>query len=360
MHSSVDVELGHSELDEACHLCHNICNTFSSYPLHKEVRNNMHDVLKLYFGLRAKCLWRMIKELGLMVIPALLLFSLLGTLMVLGLVYAPIYYSVLFYSFLLLACHFMRGDSTFLYSVFGVKRTKMLFSVEYMLLSFPFLCFFLHRDELWAVAIVLLPFMIAWYVPCRGFSLRLPTFPCLASGSYEYHRTGRLTMPLFLPLMAGGAIGAYIGNRNLVVAVCVIAASVISMLLMREWHVEYLFNYKSASRFLKLKLLFALRNACVIFLPIIICLILVDLSLPQLLLGALYYLGASLLLFQVEMLCFVSGGTNSGNDIISVIVYMVLNAIFCVSLIVPQAMPFSMIVSGVMAYYAYSEIKKYK
>ena len=37
----------------------------------------MHDVLKLYFGLRAKCLWRMIKELGLMVIPALLLFSLL-------------------------------------------------------------------------------------------------------------------------------------------------------------------------------------------------------------------------------------------------------------------------------------------
>ena len=78
----------------------------------------MHDVLKLYFGLRAKCLWRMIKELGLMVIPALLLFSLLGTLMVLGLVYAPIYYSVLFYSFLLLACHFMRGDSTFLYSVF--------------------------------------------------------------------------------------------------------------------------------------------------------------------------------------------------------------------------------------------------
>ncbi len=29
----------------------------------------MHDVLKLYFGLRAKCLWRMIKELGLMVIP---------------------------------------------------------------------------------------------------------------------------------------------------------------------------------------------------------------------------------------------------------------------------------------------------
>ena len=320
----------------------------------------MHDVLKLYFGLRAKCLWRMIKELGLMVIPALLLFSLLGTLMVLGLVYAPIYYSVLFYSFLLLACHFMRGDSTFLYSVFGVKRTKMLFSVEYMLLLFPFLCFFLHRDELWAVAIVLLPFMIAWYVPCGGFSLRLPTFPWLASGSYEYHRTGRLTMPLFLPLMAGGAIGAYIGNRNLVVAVCVIAASVISMLLMREWHVEYLFNYKSASRFLKLKLLFALRNACVIFLPIIICLILVDLSLPQLLLGALYYLGASLLLFQVEMLCFVSGGTNSGNDIISVIVYMVLNAIFCVSLIVPQAMPFSMIVSGVMAYYAYSEIKKYK
>ena len=31
-----------------------------------KLRHNMHDVLKLYFGLRAKCLWRMIKELGIM------------------------------------------------------------------------------------------------------------------------------------------------------------------------------------------------------------------------------------------------------------------------------------------------------
>ena len=62
-----------------------------------------------------------------MVIPALLLFSLLGTLMVLGLVYAPIYYSVLFYPFLLLACHFMRGDSTFLYSVFGDHGVLLIF-----------------------------------------------------------------------------------------------------------------------------------------------------------------------------------------------------------------------------------------
>ena len=29
-----------------------------------KLRHNMHDVLKLYFGLRAKCLWRMIKELA--------------------------------------------------------------------------------------------------------------------------------------------------------------------------------------------------------------------------------------------------------------------------------------------------------
>ncbi len=29
-----------------------------------KLRHNMHDVLKLSFGLRAKCLWRMIKELG--------------------------------------------------------------------------------------------------------------------------------------------------------------------------------------------------------------------------------------------------------------------------------------------------------
>ena len=136
-------------------------------------------------------------------------------------------------------------------------------------------------------------------------------------------------MLLFLPLIAGGAIGAYIGNRNLVVVVSMIATSVISLLLMRELYVEYLFYYKSALRFLKLKLLFALKNAFVIFLPFILCLILVDFNLPQLFFGASYYLSASLLLFQVEMLCFVSGGTNSGNDIISMLAYMVLIAIFC-------------------------------
>jgi hypothetical protein len=302
----------------------------------------------------------MIKELGIMAIPALLLFLFLGTLMVLRLGSAPVYYSVLLYVFLLLACHFMRDDSIFLYSVFGMKHTKMLFSVEYALLSIPFLCFILQRHEFWAIVVVLLSLLLACFVPCGGVSLRLPTFPCLASGSYEYHRGGRLAMPLLLPLITGGAIGAYIGNRNLVVAVSMMAASVFSMLLMREWHVEYLFHYKSAARFLELKLLFALRNACVIFLPFILCLILVDYDLSQLFLGASYYLAASLLLFQVEMLCFVSGGTNGGNDIISVLVYMVLNAIFYSSLIVPQTMPISMIVSGVLAYYAYSEIKKYK
>lgn len=316
----------------------------------------MRDVLKLYFGLRAKCLWRMIKELGLMVIPAVLLFTLLGTSTVLGLAFAPIYYSVLFYEFLLLVCHFMRGDSTFLYSVFGVEHTKMLFLVEYILLSIPFLYFFLQRGEPWAVAIVPFSLVLVCFVPCGGFSLHLPTFPCLASGSYEYHRGGRLAMLPFLPLLVGGTIGTYIGNRNLVVAVCMIAASVISISLIRERHVEYLFNYKSALRFLWLKLLFALKNTCVIFLPFILCLILVDFSLPQLLLGASYYLNTSLLLFQVEMLCFVSGG---GNDIISALAYMVLIVIFCVSLIAPQAMLFSMIVSGVLAYYAYSVIKKY-
>jgi hypothetical protein len=302
----------------------------------------------------------MMKELKLMVIPALLLFLFMGTLIIIKLVSAPIYYSVLLYIVLLLACHSVRGDSAFLYSTFGTGHTKMLFSVEYMLLSIPFICFFLYRDELWPVAVVLLSLVLVCLIPCGGFSLRLPTFPCLASGSYEYHRAGRLAMPLFLPLMAGGAIGAYIGNRNLVVAVCMIAASVISLLLMREWHVEYLFNYKSALRFLKLKLLFALKNAFVIFLPFILCLIFVDLNSPQLFLGASYYLSASLLLFQVEMLCLVSGGSNGGNDIISSLVYVFLNAIFYVSLIVPQAMLFSIIISGVLAYYAYSVIKKYK
>lgn len=320
----------------------------------------MHNVLKLYIGLMAKRRWRMLKELRLMAIPVVLFVLFLGATTALALTSSPTYYNVLLYVFLLLALHFNRGDSAFLYSVFGIKYTRMLFLVEYTVLSIPFLCFFLYRCDLWATAVVLFPILLARFVPSGGFFLRLPTFPWLASGSYEYHRGGRLAMLIFLPLIAGGAIGAYIGNRNLVVVVCMIAASVISMLLMREKYVEYLFHYKSVLRFLILKLLFALRNACVIFLPFILCSILVDCSLRQLFLTASYYLSASLLLFQVEMLCFVSGGTNGGNDLIMVLVLMVLNVIFCVSLIVPQTIALSMMVSGALAYYGYSEISKYK
>ncbi|MCR4765105.1 MAG: hypothetical protein K5856_02890 [Bacteroidaceae bacterium] len=302
----------------------------------------------------------MMKELGLIVIPALLLFMFLGTLVVLRLVAAPVYFSVLLYVFLLLAYHFNRGDSTFLYSIFGVRHTKMLFLVEYALLSIPFLCLFFYRYEFWAVAIVLLSLVSICFVPHGGLSLRLPTFPFLASGSYEYHRDGRLAIPLFIPLMVAAAMGAYIGNRNLVVTVSMIAASLFSLLLMREWHVEYLFNYKSAARVLQLKLLFALRNVCVVFLPFILCIILVDGSLHQLFMGASYYVGVSLLLFQVEMLFFVNGATHGGNDILSAIAFMVLNAIFYVSLFVPPILFFSIIVAGGLAYYANSVIKKCK
>lgn len=315
----------------------------------------MNDILKLYFTLRVKRLWRMIKELGFVAIPATLLLLFLSAYMISGLIASPIYYSVALYTLLLPGLHFVRGDAAFLYALFGVKQTQLLFTIEYALLSIPFLCFFLFRGELWATAILLLPLPMVYAIPSGGFSLRLPTFPCLTSGSYEYHRAGRLSIPLFLLLMAGGAIGAYIGNRNLVVVVSLIAATVMSMLLMREWHVEYLFHYKSALRFLWLKLLFALRNTCIIFLPFMVCLLLVDSRF-----GALYYLGASLLLFQVEMLCLLSGRANGGNDIISAFAFMVLNAIFFASLIVPLVMPFSIVTSVVLAYYAYSAIKKFK
>lgn len=320
----------------------------------------MYGVLKLYFGLRAKCLWRMIKELKLLVIPVLLLFLLLGKLIVIDLVSAPIYYSILLYVSLLLARHFMRGDSTFLYSTFGKWQTKMLFLAEYVLLSIPFLYIFLQRGKLWPVSIVLLSLVFVCFVSCRGLSLRLPTFPSLETGSYEYHRGGRLAMLLFLPLVIGGAIGVYIGNRNLVIGVSMIVAFLFSMLMMRELYLDYLFNYRSALRFIKLKLLFALKNAFIIFLPFILCLVLVDFNLSQLFFAALYYLGVSFLLFQVEMLCFVIGGTNGGNDILLALAFIFLNGIFCVSLIVPQTMLFTMILSGVLAYLAYLEIKKYK
>ena len=103
----------------------------------------MCNVLKLYFGLKAKRLWRMLKDLGVMVAPVLFLLLLMGILTVIGLASAPIYYSVSLYVFLLPAYHFTRGDSAFLFSVFGKRYTKMLFVVEYMLLSIPFLCIFL-------------------------------------------------------------------------------------------------------------------------------------------------------------------------------------------------------------------------
>ena len=162
----------------------------------------MYDILRLYGGLRIRCLWRMIRELKLAAISALLLLMLLGVITWKELGTAPVYYSALVDVTLLLAWHLTRSDSVFLCSIFCERRTKMLFFAEYTLLSAPFLCFFLYRSAPWAVAIVLLALVIVCFLPCGGISLRLPTCPCLASGSYEYHRAARLTLPLLLPLMA--------------------------------------------------------------------------------------------------------------------------------------------------------------
>ena len=320
---------------------------------------NMHDVLKLYYGLKGKRLWRMLKELRFLAIPAILLLGALGYATVTELASAPVYDSVLLYAFLLMARHLMRDDSAFLYATFGKRHTKLLYLAEYTLMMLPFQCLFIYRNALWAVPIGVIWLAIAG-MPCGGFSLRLPTFPCLAYGSYEYHRGGRLTIPVLVLLMVVGAIGTYIDNRHLVIAVSLIAGTVFSLLLMREWYAEYLFNYTSAFRFVKLKLLFALRNACIVFLPFIVCLILVDVSASALMLSATYYLSTSMLLFQVEMLCLIIGGTNGGNDMMSMMAYIFLNAVFYVSLMVPMALLLSLIVSGVLAYFAYSEIKKYE
>ena len=116
----------------------------------------MYDILRLYGGLRIRCLWRMIRELKLAAISALLLLMLLGVITWKELGTAPVYYSVLVDVTLLLAWHLTRSDSVFLCSIFCGRRTKMLFFAEYTLLSAPFLCFFLYRSAPWAVAIVLL------------------------------------------------------------------------------------------------------------------------------------------------------------------------------------------------------------
>ena len=84
----------------------------------------MYDILRLYGGLRIRCLWRMIRELKLAAVPALLLLMLLGVITWKELGTAPVYYSVLVDVTLLLAWHLTRSDSVFLSSIFCERRTK--------------------------------------------------------------------------------------------------------------------------------------------------------------------------------------------------------------------------------------------
>ena len=312
----------------------------------------MTELLKIYFSMRLRCVWRTCKSLGVFVTVFMLLALLIISIII---KYTPTNYIAFLYLVLTISWHINRKDYAFLLSLSTRKHVRVLFLMEYSLYAFPFICLLLARERWW-VGIVLLPFAaIIPFIPRKNANFSLPTFPLLAQGSFEYQRAGRMILPLFILLLTVGSIGVYVNNYQLVRVVSIATVAITGMFLCIDTNAYYMFNYKSVNRYLKLRVIFAIRNSLVMLFPFSLCLFAAKPAYSQIFLCIFYLMNASLLFFQLEMARIKC----NNNELMYLFAFCGLFFMFIATLFIPITTIASGIVAGILAIWIYSNLKKY-
>ncbi len=308
-------------------------------------------MLILYLRLRLKALLRLCKALKAFA-PLIVLLAILIGGIVLG--NAPKYYITAIYGISILSWHLSRKDRTFLQTCFQRKYVG-IYLLDYALRSIPFITFFLIEKAIKETVILLLLSILIAFVPKRSLPILLPAFPFLQKGSYIYQRMGRIILPFYILILVASIIGTYIHNENLVLVTNFIIISGIGMFLYQPIHTPYVFNYISAGHLLKMKCKQAFWNAGIILAPLILCLLLVNLSWSRLETCAACYINGALFFLQTDLLRFIC----KNDQIVFTMAYIVLSVIAVLSIIILPFTFLSLVITLVLAFYVQSSLKKY-
>ena len=307
-------------------------------------------MLNQYIKLRLKTIYRLCKAIGFFACAVIL--TLFVTL-VLALSRNPPYMTALLYAAVIITLHFSRPDATFLQTYFPTSF-KRLYIVDYLTIAVPFIGILLTSKDFPYIGIILLLTFAIPLIPKKQLPFLPPTMPFLSDGSYVYQRAGRLLLPFYAILLLVAAIGAYIGNNNLVIVVNITTAATFGIMLCLKINRQYIFNYVSASHAIKLKCKHAFANTSIIMMPILVCLLLVSPSWLQMGICLSFYINCSMLFLQLEMLRFIC----PEQDLSALIAYIVLTCLFVLSAMVPIFTFASLSVTVIMAFRAHSSINK--
>lgn len=308
-------------------------------------------VLKLYLTLRSRALLRLFRGLG--IVGAISAVGLMGAI-VLGMGNAPGGYWIAMYAAIALTWHLRRNDTTFLRLAFG-EQYRWLYLADYVALG---LCIatVLIAKTLWLCAVATLPLAVAIaLIPRKKVSLKLVTFPCLAQGSYEYQRAGRLFMPFWAVLVAAAIVGLAIDNGNMVVAVFLMSSTGVGMFISLPVREGYLSNFRSFHDFMVVKARQCFINTMVIMWPFVMALFLTEPSLHKLCLAAIAGAACGVYLLQLQLLRFVC----RDNAFLQGIIYLLVTAAYCATIIAPWAAVAMVGLTIVMIYGAHSTLKPF-
>lgn len=301
-------------------------------------------MLRIYYSLILKMAGRICRELGVVVV-LLLAFA---CLMFYGLRCLEARYQVAVFALIALGVVQARGDRAFLRTMFG-KRYKWLLVSDTLLLALPFVVLMVVSGNwLMSVACLLIGVGIP-FLPKYSSGFSIPSCSLFPKGSYEFQKGMRSFLIPYCILLAVSVIGMIYDNIRIAEVatglVCVIMVLCLTLPPDRNW----MLNWHSASRFVKVKSMQIAVCSLVVLFPFLVLLLVGGVSWTGV---VSVYFAAVILLIEIEMLRFTIGD----NIILMGLAIFVLCfiAYFCVG--IPYVFILSVMVLAWIVFSGYSYI----
>lgn len=261
------------------------------------------SVIVLYVRLQGLILWRLIKELG--VVMTFVTGCLLG-LLLLVVSQLPPYAGAGVCTVLLVVIHLNRGDRTFLQSLSG-RGYRWLYLTDYFLLSMPFVILsllngYFQEMVLYGAAIGLIPM-----IPKVNLQLPFPTHPLLMKGGYEYQNSFRLSVIFYFALLTVSLFGLCYGNLRIAEVSLTLFILIFGFLLAQPVRSSYLYNYHSVRYLFWMKIRLSLLNSIVLLGPFLLLMLIGDFSGRMVVVCILVFLATVVYFIQIEFLRFIWG-----------------------------------------------------
>ena len=256
-------------------------------------------MLRIYYSLILKMVGRICRELGVVVV-LLLAFA---CLMLYGLRSLEARYQVAVFALIALGVVQARGDRAFLRTMFG-KRYKWLLVSDTLLLAMPFVVLtVMSGDRLMSVACLLIGIGIP-FLPKYSSGFSIPSCRLFPKGSYEFQKGMRSFLIPYSILLAVSVIGMVYDNIRIAEVATGLVCAIMLLCLTLPPDRNWMLNWRSASRFVKVKSMQIAVCSLVVLLPFLVLLLVGGLSWMDV---VPVYFAAVILLMEIEMLRFTIG-----------------------------------------------------